>query len=102
MKYHSILAAAVLLFSSSYAVAQEGYWYDGCPKYSEKGLKEALDRAKSTPVESIKELQQYSKGEVEVGLKTIECDVRNFKERKKEIERRLREIENIQKYQTHS
>ncbi|MDE1492004.1 hypothetical protein [Xenorhabdus bovienii] len=102
MKYRSLFVFTVLLFSSSYAMAQKGYWYEGCPKYSDKGLKEALDRTKNTPIESIEELQQYSQGELEMYLKTDECDIRNFEERKKEIERRLQEIEDIQKSQTRS
>ncbi|WP_446470829.1 hypothetical protein [Xenorhabdus stockiae] len=97
MKYRLLFVVAALLFSSSYAAAQEGYWYEGCPKYSEKGLKEALKRAKNTPIESVSELQQYSKAEIELSSKTIKCDLRNFAERKKEIEQRLREIEAIQK-----
>ncbi|MBD2779683.1 hypothetical protein ID852_19965 [Xenorhabdus sp. 42] len=102
MRCHPILIIAVLLFSSSYATAQAEYWYEGCPKYSEKGLEEALDRAKNTPIESIKELQQHSKGEIEVSLKANECDIRNLEERKKEIKRRLQQIEGIQKSQFHS
>ncbi|WP_237386708.1 hypothetical protein [Xenorhabdus sp. Sc-CR9] len=102
MKCASLFLLVALFFSSSYVMAQEGYWYEGCPKYSEKGLKEALGRAKNTPIESIKDLQQYSKGEIEMGLKVNECDVHNFKERKKAIEKRLQEIEDIQKVSTHS
>ncbi|PHM50958.1 hypothetical protein [Xenorhabdus sp. KK7.4] len=97
MKYRLLFVVAALLFSSSYAAAQEGYWYEGCPKYSKRGLNEALDESIRTPVESVSELQQYSKGELENQLKKEECDIRNLAEHKKEIEQRLREIEAIQK-----
>ncbi|PHM65511.1 hypothetical protein [Xenorhabdus kozodoii] len=97
MKYRLPFVVTALLFLSSYAAAQEGYWYEGCPKYSERGLKEALDESIRTPVESVSELQQYSKGELETQLKKEECDIRNFAEHKKEIEKRLQEIEEIQK-----
>ncbi|MEQ1965409.1 hypothetical protein ABLB69_20215 [Xenorhabdus khoisanae] len=98
MKYHSILAAAVLLFSSSYAVAQEGYWYEGCPKYSEKGLNELIQRTKNAPVESIGELQQYSKGEVEVSIEKIKCDLRNMTEHRQKLKNKLKEIEELEKF----
>ncbi|MDX7993270.1 hypothetical protein [Xenorhabdus littoralis] len=97
MKYRLLFTVAALLFSSSYATAQKGYWYEGCPKYSEKGLNELLQRTKSEPIESISELQQYSKGEVEVNTKRIKCDIHNMTEYRKKLKNKLKEIEKLEK-----
>ncbi|MDE1476516.1 hypothetical protein KKJ01_20010 [Xenorhabdus bovienii] len=102
MKYRSLFVFAVLLFSSSYAMAQKEYWYEGCPKYSEKGLSELIQRTKTTPVKSASELQQYSKGEVEVYLKKAKCDMHNLEKYAKQLEKQLKENEDIQKSQTRS
>ncbi|MGJ0626001.1 hypothetical protein [Xenorhabdus bovienii] len=102
MKYRLLFVVAALLFSSSYAAAQEGYWYEGCPKYSEKGLSELIQRTKTTSIESVGELQQYSKGEVEVRTEKIKCNLRNMMEHRQKLKNKLKEIEELEKSQTHS
>ncbi|PHM24502.1 hypothetical protein [Xenorhabdus ehlersii] len=102
MKYRLLFVVTALLFLSSYAVAQDGYWYEGCPKYSTKGLSELIQRTKTTPIESIGELQQYSKGEVEVNIEKIKCDLRNLAEHRQKLKDKLKEIEELEKSQIHS
>ncbi|MGJ0628837.1 hypothetical protein [Xenorhabdus bovienii] len=102
MKYRSLFVFTALLFSSSYAMAQEGYWYEGCPKYSEKGLNELIQRTKTISIESVGELQQYSKGEAEVRTEKIKCNLRNMMEHRQKLKNKLKEIEELEKSQTHS
>lgn len=91
MKYNIFFVLMALIFSSSCAMAQE-YWYEGCPKYSQKRLEELIQETKNTPAKSVSEWQEYSKVEAETQMKKYECDLYNLKEARKELESRLKEV----------
>ncbi|OWO80391.1 hypothetical protein B5C26_17995 [Photorhabdus luminescens] len=93
MKRNIFFVLMTLIFSSSCAIAQEKYWYEGCPKYSQERLEELTEKTKNTPVKSVNEWQEHSKVEIEAQMKKAECDLYNLKEARKALESRLKEVD---------
>ncbi|PHM29395.1 hypothetical protein [Xenorhabdus budapestensis] len=91
MKYRHFFIFVVLLFASLPVMANEKYWYYGCPKYSEKGVEEIMQKIKNTSFRTISELQGYSKGEAEMYIKKTKCDLRNLDEYAQELKKRIKE-----------
>ncbi|PHM59574.1 hypothetical protein Xsto_04042 [Xenorhabdus stockiae] len=85
MKYRLLFVVAALLFSSSYAAAQEGYWYEGCPKYSDEKIEILF---KEDSIITDKNTSKLSKGELIKYIKEKECQIHNvemYSERKKAV-----------------
>ncbi|CDL86469.1 hypothetical protein [Xenorhabdus cabanillasii] len=90
MKYRHLFVFVVLLFPSLPVMTNGEYWYYGCPKYSEKGMEEIMQKIKNIPFRTISELQGYSKGEAEMYIKKTKCDLRNLDEYAQELKKRIK------------
>ncbi|OTA18855.1 hypothetical protein Xbed_02841 [Xenorhabdus beddingii] len=63
------------------------------PQVFRKGVEGTHSRSKKHPVKSVRDLQEYNKGEVEVYVNKSKCDLRNLEEYARALEKRLEENE---------
>lgn len=84
----NIFITATLLFcfsASAYSFDSNKEWYEGCPKYTN----EEIENLKGGRVETVEELQQYSKEYLEESSKKIDCEIKNLEEYKKRLIKKL-------------